>query len=71
MKRTGTGRLVVGVCVVVMSCLVTPAAPQSPPATVEPQAIISEWQGAWTSPRDPTSQGSYYMTIKKIEGTKK
>jgi hypothetical protein len=66
MKRIRTARLV-AVWVAALSCLaVTPVAPQ----TLDPQSIIGEWGGRWVDPRDPGNTGSYFMTIKKIEGNK-
>jgi len=67
MKRISRVRLVAGIWVVALSCLaVTPVTPQ----TLDPQSIIGEWGGRWVDPREMSNTGSYFMTIKKIEGSK-
>lgn len=67
MKRTSSVRLLAGIWVVALSCLaVTPVTPQ----TLDPQSIIGEWQGNWVDPRERNNTGSYFMTIKKVEGSK-
>lgn len=52
--------------------LTPPAWPQTP---LDPQSLIGEWRGSWTSTqmhraRAASASGQYYLTIEKVEGNK-
>ena len=36
----------------------------------DPQAMLGEWQGTWAAATNRGITGPYFITIKKVEGTK-
>ena len=60
------GRVIGSVGVVgimALASLVTFAAPLGP-------SIVGEWRGTWASRRDLSVTGDYFMTIRRIEGSR-
>ena len=39
-------------------------------ATLDPQAIVGEWNGSWIDKRETLQNGQYSLTIERVEGNK-
>src|SRR6266851_9353802 len=39
-------------------------------ADLDPQSLLGEWQGTWSSAAARSSTGNYYITINKVDGAK-
>lgn len=48
------------------------ALPASPQATLDPQALVGEWEGTWEAESDNgrVFTGAYALTIERVEGDK-
>jgi hypothetical protein len=66
--RLGTALLSFIVAAFVVATLAPAAWPQTP--ELDPQALIGQWSGSWTSAHIASENGRYYLTITRVEGQK-
>lgn len=50
--------------------LVVIATPAWPQTALEPQSLVGEWRGSWTDKHGAKVTGQYYLTIRKVKGSK-
>jgi len=53
--------------VVALATLAAPAWSQAP---LDPQSLLGEWSGSWTSKHIGSFNGRYSLTVEKVEGDK-
>ena len=60
--------MTVGVVCTLLLCFIPVRFVAGQTPVLDPQSLVGEWQGNWIDPRDTNNKGSYFMTIKRVEG---